>query len=97
MHLVSNYNNGQDGEYESDKTAMWFAGKKLDGSKMLQHYLGTNEKTTIIVKLQTAGDIKPSREPVRASPSPPSIPVAGFCNAQNSQYVSLAYSMAGFE
>jgi len=43
---------------------VWFAGKKMDGGKLIQDYLGRNEKTKAVVKLQEAGGLKPAREPV---------------------------------
>ena len=48
-------------------TDMWFAGKRLERNKLLQDYLGANEKTKAIVKLQEAGGSRPAREPVSSS------------------------------
>ena len=54
----------QKGDLDPDTTEMWFAGKNMQRNKTLQEYAGSNEKTRIVVKLQEAGAIKPSREPV---------------------------------
>jgi hypothetical protein len=48
-------------------TDLWFAGKKLERGKLMQDYLGKNEKTKAVVKLQEAGGLKPSREPASCS------------------------------
>ncbi len=52
---------------DPETTELWFAGKKMDRSKCLQDYLGRNEKTKAVVKLQGAGEMKPAREPVNLS------------------------------
>jgi len=52
-----------DGGLDPETTNVWFAGKKMDGGKLIQDYLGRNEKTKAVVKLQEAGGLKPAREP----------------------------------
>ena len=52
---------------DPETTELWFAGKKMERSKCLQDYLGRNEKTRAVVKLQGAGEMKPAREPVSLS------------------------------
>lgn len=54
----------QEGDLDPSTVEIWFAGRILQRGKLLNDYVGTNEKTRIVVKLQEAGDIKPSREPV---------------------------------
>jgi hypothetical protein len=46
--------------------ALWFAGKQLQPEKKLADYLGRNENTRAVVKLQKKGQGPPAREPVSA-------------------------------
>ena len=43
---------------------MWWAGKELVPEKHLSDYIGKNEKTKLIVKLQPGGAGCPVREPL---------------------------------
>lgn len=43
---------------------LWWAGKQLQRSKRLGDFVGKNEKTKIVVKLQKRGGGAPAREPV---------------------------------
>jgi len=43
---------------------LWWAGKELQRTKSLEQYVGNNEKTKIVVKLQKKGQGAPGREPV---------------------------------
>uniref|UniRef100_UPI00358F1FDD cilia- and flagella-associated protein 298 isoform X2 n=1 Tax=Myxine glutinosa TaxID=7769 RepID=UPI00358F1FDD len=43
---------------------LWWAGKELEAGKTLKDYVGPNEKTKAIVKLQKRGQGPPAREPV---------------------------------
>lgn len=43
---------------------LWFSGKELLRGKKLSDFIGTNEKTKIIVKIQKQGQGAPAREPV---------------------------------
>uniref|UniRef100_A0A8C4WYP0 Cilia and flagella associated protein 298 n=1 Tax=Eptatretus burgeri TaxID=7764 RepID=A0A8C4WYP0_EPTBU len=43
---------------------LWWAGKELEADKTLKDYVGPNEKTKAIVKLQKRGQGPPAREPV---------------------------------
>ena len=43
---------------------MWFSGKEMCRGKTLAYYLGRNEKTKVVVKLQKQGQGPPGREPV---------------------------------
>uniref|UniRef100_T1JJX7 Cilia- and flagella-associated protein 298 n=1 Tax=Strigamia maritima TaxID=126957 RepID=T1JJX7_STRMM len=45
-------------------TEMWLAGKQLAYDKTLEFYVGKNEKSRLIVKLQRRGKGAPQREPV---------------------------------
>ncbi|XP_008545012.1 cilia- and flagella-associated protein 298 isoform X2 [Microplitis demolitor] len=45
-------------------TQLWFSGKEMIRGKKLRDYLGANEKTKIVVKLQKRGSGKPAREPL---------------------------------
>ena len=49
---------------ETDTAQLWWAGKQLDRSKLLRDYVGRNEKTKIVTKLQKKGQGAPGREPV---------------------------------
>lgn len=43
---------------------LWFSGKELIRGKKMRDFLGPNEKTKVIVKLQKRGSGRPAREPV---------------------------------
>ncbi|KAG5844628.1 hypothetical protein ANANG_G00164510 [Anguilla anguilla] len=43
---------------------LWWAAKELQRGKKLQDYVGKNEKTKIVVKIQKRGQGAPAREPV---------------------------------
>ncbi|CAD7973844.1 unnamed protein product [Amoebophrya sp. A120] len=45
------------------QATMWFAGKELVVGKLLSDYVGKNEKTKIVIKLQTKAAGAPVREP----------------------------------
>ncbi|XP_039250425.2 cilia- and flagella-associated protein 298-like [Styela clava] len=47
-----------------DKGTLWWAGKELLPGKKLQDYVGNNDKTKIVAKLQKKGTGPPGREPV---------------------------------
>ncbi len=49
---------------EEDSAQLWWAGKALARDKKLSDYLGRNEKTTIVAKLQKKSQGAPGREPV---------------------------------
>jgi len=46
------------------ETALWWAGKELFRGKNLSDYVGKNEKTKIVIKLQKVGSGAPVREPL---------------------------------
>ena len=43
---------------------LWFAGRKMDLTRKLSAYVGSNEKTKLVVVLQEQGDPRPLRERV---------------------------------
>ncbi|XP_025156523.1 UPF0769 protein C21orf59 homolog [Harpegnathos saltator] len=43
---------------------LWFSGKELTPGKKMKDFLGNNEKTKIIAKLQKRGSGRPAREPL---------------------------------
>ena len=47
-----------------DSTQLWWAGKELVRGKKLADYVGRNEKTKIVAKLQKKGQGAPARERV---------------------------------
>ncbi|XP_069616949.1 cilia- and flagella-associated protein 298 [Ranitomeya imitator] len=49
---------------EEDAAQLWWAGKELLRKQKLADYVGKNEKTKIIVKIQKKGHGAPAREPV---------------------------------
>ncbi|XP_073770290.1 cilia- and flagella-associated protein 298 isoform X1 [Danio rerio] len=48
----------------NEEAQLWWASKELHRGKKLQDYIGKNEKTKIIVKIQKRGQGAPAREPV---------------------------------
>lgn len=59
-------------------TQLWWAGKELQRGKKLQDFIGKNEKTKLIIKIQKKGQGPPSREPV-------------FSEEQRKQMMAYAY------
>lgn len=55
----------QDGKMVLDPalSQLWFASKELQCDKKLSDYIGTNEKTKVIIKVQRRGHGAPAREP----------------------------------
>lgn len=51
-------------DLDPDSSTFWFAGKQLQPDKKLSDYLGRNENTRAVVKLQKKGAGPPAREPV---------------------------------
>uniref|UniRef100_A0A8C3GEK5 CF298 protein n=1 Tax=Cairina moschata TaxID=8855 RepID=A0A8C3GEK5_CAIMO len=49
---------------KESEAQLWWAGKELKETKLLSDYVGKNEKTTIIVKIQKKGQGAPGREPL---------------------------------
>ncbi|RUS86733.1 hypothetical protein EGW08_005523 [Elysia chlorotica] len=49
---------------EPDQASLWWAGKELLSTKKLGDFIGKNEKTKIVAKLQKRGQGAPAREPV---------------------------------
>lgn len=49
---------------EDGNTQLWWAGKEILSGKKLIDYVGKNEKTKIVAKLQKKGQGPPAREPV---------------------------------
>ena len=49
---------------EEETAQLWWAGKELMRSKKLMDYVGRNEKTKIVAKLQRKGQGAPARESV---------------------------------
>uniref|UniRef100_A0A7N5JB03 Cilia and flagella associated protein 298 n=1 Tax=Ailuropoda melanoleuca TaxID=9646 RepID=A0A7N5JB03_AILME len=52
---------------EESEAQLWWAAKELRRTKKLSDYVGKNEKTKIIVKIQQRGQGAPAREPVISS------------------------------
>lgn len=49
---------------EEDLTSIWFSGKEMLRGKQLKDFIGKNEKTKIVAKIQKRGLGAPGREPV---------------------------------
>ncbi|XP_067849281.1 cilia- and flagella-associated protein 298 [Heptranchias perlo] len=49
---------------EESEAQLWWAGKELQRGKKLSDYVGKNEKTKIVVKIQKQGQGAPAREPI---------------------------------
>lgn len=47
-----------------DECQLWWAAKELQRGKKLQDYVGKNEKTKLVVKMQKKGQGAPAREPL---------------------------------
>ena len=47
-----------------EQATLWFSGKQMDCKKELKDYIGSNEKTKIVCKLQKQGHGAPAREPI---------------------------------
>ncbi|MEQ2272425.1 hypothetical protein XENORESO_020886 [Xenotaenia resolanae] len=47
-----------------DECQLWWAGKEMQRGKKLQDYIGKNEKTKLVVKIQKKGQGAPAREPL---------------------------------
>ncbi|KAI8498537.1 hypothetical protein Bbelb_237390 [Branchiostoma belcheri] len=47
-----------------DQASLWFSGKEMQRGKNLRDYVGKNEKTKIVAKIQKRGQGAPGREPV---------------------------------
>ena len=60
---VSHWQAGQQ-VLDVSNAQLWWAGKEMVASKKLMDYIGKNEKTRIIAKLQKKGQGAPAREPV---------------------------------
>ena len=49
---------------DDKKAALWFASKEMQPEKLLSDFVGRNDKSKCIVKLQKKGAGAPAREPV---------------------------------
>ena len=47
-----------------ETTSLWVAGKEFQKEKKVEDFLGKNEKTKVIAKLQKTGTGPPAREPI---------------------------------
>ncbi|KAM6907465.1 cilia- and flagella-associated protein 298 [Xenentodon cancila] len=47
-----------------DECQLWWAAKEMQRGKKLQDYIGKNEKTKLVVKIQKTGQGAPAREPL---------------------------------
>ncbi|CAN0227244.1 unnamed protein product [Lampetra fluviatilis] len=49
---------------DETEAQLWWAGKHLQSDKKLSDYIGKNEKTKIVIKIQKRGQGAPAREPI---------------------------------
>ena len=49
---------------DADATSLWCCSKEMQREKLLSDYVGRNEKTKVVAKLQKKGAGAPQREPV---------------------------------
>lgn len=49
---------------ELSMAQLWFCGKEMQRGKKLSDYVGKNEKSKVVLKLQKQGHGAPGREPV---------------------------------
>ncbi len=52
-------------DLDPSTSTLWFAGKQMAADKKLCDYLGRNDRTKVVVRLQKKGQGAPGREPVR--------------------------------
>merc|ERR1719265_783001 len=50
--------------FDQDKAALWCFNKELQVEKLLSDYVGKNDKTKVVAKLQKKGASAPMREPI---------------------------------
>ena len=50
-------------DLEKEGAQLWWAGKEITRGKLLENFIGKNEKTKIVAKLQKKGSGPPVREP----------------------------------
>nr|CAH8863868.1 unnamed protein product [Trichobilharzia regenti] len=48
----------------AEDATLWFSGKELQRDKLLSDYVGSNDKTKVIIKLSKRGSGAPAREPI---------------------------------
>lgn len=51
-------------ELDASKSSLWFFSKEAQDDKLLSDYVGKNDKTKVVAKLQKKGASAPMREPV---------------------------------
>ncbi len=63
---VAGLHDGQFGGEDIDPQTgtLWFAGKLMQPNMMLSDYVGRNDRSKVVVKLQKKGAGAPAREPV---------------------------------
>lgn len=71
---------------DPDSSTLWFAGKQLQPDKKLSDFLGRNENTRAVVKLQKKGAGPPAREPVSHILSTAALRPAPQVEAQSCPY-----------
>ena len=65
---------------DADATCLWCCSKEMQREKLLSDYVGRNEKTKVVAKLQKKGAGAPQRElphaPAQDNPNEPGVPAA---------------------
>merc|ERR1712071_677151 len=62
LHLINVLDTQSPDMLKDESSALWFAGKEMKPEKPLSEYVGKNEKTKVIVKLQKKSSGPPPRE-----------------------------------
>ncbi|XP_011707852.1 PREDICTED: UPF0769 protein C21orf59 homolog isoform X1 [Wasmannia auropunctata] len=74
---------------------LWFSGKELLPGKKMKDFVGNNEKTKVIVKLQKRGSGKPAREPLMSEDERKQLMLHAYRRQEQLKvYMNLVYAMA---
>lgn len=73
---------------------LWFSGKELLPGKKIKDFLGSNEKTKVIVKLQKRGSGKPAREPLMSEDERKQFMLHAYRRQEQLKVSGFAYSIS---
>ncbi|XP_018047700.1 PREDICTED: UPF0769 protein C21orf59 homolog isoform X3 [Atta colombica] len=73
---------------------LWFSGKELLPGKKMKDFVGNNEKTKVIVKLQKRGSGKPAREPLMSEDERKQLMLHAYRRQEQLKKESSASSMS---
>ncbi|KAF7994078.1 hypothetical protein HCN44_011347 [Aphidius gifuensis] len=75
---------------------LWFSGKELLRGKKLKDFLGNNEKTKVVVKLQKRGSGRPGREPLMTEDEQKKLMLSAYRRQEEMKVIFLKISVASF-